>query len=80
MASITVKNIPDDLYMEIKESAKIHERSINSEIIYRLRQCLSSRKTNPEKLVARIEAIHKDTDVPQLTDDMIKKAKEEGRL
>ena len=66
MAAITVKNIPDDLYEEIRESAVLHHRSINSEIIFRLHQSLFSKKINPKELIARIDALHEDTDAPPL--------------
>jgi len=34
MPALTVKNIPDDLYTHLKESARVHQRSMNSEILY----------------------------------------------
>ena len=34
MATITVKNIPNDLYKKLKETASSHRRSINNEVIY----------------------------------------------
>ena len=33
MPTITVKNIPSDIYEKLKKSAEISHRSINSEII-----------------------------------------------
>ena len=33
MASITIKNIPQELYEKLKETASIHHRSINNEMI-----------------------------------------------
>lgn len=33
MAKLTIKNIPDDLYELIKQSAAAHNRSINNELI-----------------------------------------------
>ncbi len=33
MAALNIKSIPDDLYLELKKSATIHHRSINSEVI-----------------------------------------------
>jgi len=39
MATVTVENIPDELYERLKASARANRRSINSEIIglYRAR-------------------------------------------
>ena len=33
MAALNIKSIPEDLYQELKNAAKIHHRSINSEVI-----------------------------------------------
>jgi len=38
--TITLKNIPDDLYDRIKEVAQLHHRSINGEVIACLEQSL----------------------------------------
>ena len=40
MPNFTLKNIPDDLYLRIKESAERNHRSINSEIIVQLRKVI----------------------------------------
>ena len=40
MASITLKNIPDDVYEMLKARARANHRSINSEIIYSLKRVL----------------------------------------
>ena len=80
MPAITVKNIPEDLYKRIKESATTHRRSINNEIIFRLKQALSSRKIDPEKLIARVEAMQESLQMQPLTEDFLKEAKNGGRL
>nr|HIL75443.1 Arc family DNA-binding protein [Rhodospirillales bacterium] len=33
MPALTIKNVPDDLYKELKHVAEQHHRSINSEVI-----------------------------------------------
>lgn len=38
MANVTVKNIPDDLYEQLKQAAEAHHRSVNSELIHCLEQ------------------------------------------
>ena len=43
MATITVKNIPDDIYASIKEQAKNEHRSLNSFLIHLL--ATTSRKS-----------------------------------
>jgi plasmid stability protein len=79
MATLTVKNIPDDLYERLKQSAAEHRRSINSEIIVCLENTLRSRRVDPAAFVARIDALQKRVAVPPLTDDILRKAKTEGR-
>jgi hypothetical protein len=34
MPALTIKNIPDDLYIRLKEAARARRRSLNSEILY----------------------------------------------
>lgn len=50
MANITIKNIPDEVYALIKESAKLNRRSINNEVIYRLERNLLTPRVNEEEI------------------------------
>jgi len=40
MATITLKNIPDEIYLRLKQTAQRHRRSLNSEIIVCLERSL----------------------------------------
>ena len=40
MATITIKNIPDNVYLRIKERAKSNQRSLNSEIIFCIKEVM----------------------------------------
>lgn len=40
MANLSLKNIPDDLYAQLRASAEENRRSINGEIIYMLERSL----------------------------------------
>ena len=44
MPTLTVKNIPDDLYAHLREAASLNHRSLNSEIIVCLERALQSGK------------------------------------
>jgi len=44
MPSITVKNIPEDLYKRLKQLAGANHRSINSEVIVCIEQALHSQR------------------------------------
>ena len=80
MHNVTVKNIPDDLYEKIKMTAHDNRRSINNEIINRLDRSLKSTKIDIDSFLRRIENFQKNIEMPFLTDDLIRTAKEEGRL
>lgn len=42
MATLTVKNIPDELHALLKESAERNRRSLNSEILIRLESAFTA--------------------------------------
>jgi hypothetical protein len=79
MPAITIKNVPSELYDDIKKSASKNLRSINSEIIYRLKKTLSYRKINPNRLISKIDKINSQISLPNLNDDFILNAKNLGR-
>ena len=79
MPAITIKNVPNELYDDIKKSASKNLRSINNEIIYRLRKTLFQRKINPNRLISKIDKINSQISLPTLNDDFILDAKNQGR-
>jgi len=48
MPTVTVKNIPDNLYDYLKQTASLNHRSVNSEIIVCLERTLRSQKISTE--------------------------------
>jgi plasmid stability protein len=80
MATITVKNIPDELYARLKAAAVGNRRSINNEIISRIEKSLSPRRTTTEALLARIRRFHEELPGPLLTIEQIREARDDGRL
>ena len=46
MPSITVRNIPEEIYQKIKQEAVANKRSINSEILYGLEQNYGKNQPN----------------------------------
>jgi plasmid stability protein len=78
MATITIKNIPDDLYADLKRAAASNRRSINSEIIVSIEQAVRSKRVEPDELLAKIRVLREETAV-YLTDDMLDQAINEGR-
>lgn len=75
---VTIKNIPPKLYKKLKARATAHHRSVNSEVINCLDEVLNPQRV--EKMLARIEELrNRVSDAPPLTDEFLRKAKEEGR-
>jgi len=79
MPTITIKNIPEDLYARIRESAKGHGRSINKEVIYRLKRVYQGGRIDAEIFLGKAEAIRNKFGLPPLTDEILRAAKREGR-
>ena len=79
MASLTIKNIPAELYEHLKNRAKEHRRSINSEVIVCLEHAIRGRRVEPEAFLSRVETLQSQLSAPPLTDDILRKAKETGR-
>ncbi|PSO47836.1 MAG: DNA-binding protein [Cyanobacteria bacterium SW_9_44_58] len=52
-STITLKNIPDEIYERLKQSAQANHRSINSEIIACLEKTLLSAPVNREERLMR---------------------------
>lgn len=79
MPTITVKNIPNDLYEQLKRSAEANRRSINSEIIACIEQAVQSRQLDPEAIPARAQRLREKTAQYRVTDEDFSKMKREGR-
>ena len=79
MASITLKNIPDDLYARLKAAAQAHHRSINSELIHCLETALKPRAVSPEERLERLHRIRPDIEPSTVSAEEIEQAIDEGR-
>lgn len=80
MASITVKNIPENLYAQLKVQAKMHHRSINGEVIHCLENAVLPRRISAEELRRRMRKLREELN-PELalSPEEMKAAIEEGR-
>ena len=78
MATLTIKNIPDEWYEQLKQSATQHHRSINSEVLVCLERFLLAPKLDTADTFARIRKLRKKTSGHLLTDKELSKAKSEG--
>ena len=79
MATLTLKNIPDNLYNQLKEAARLHRRSINSEIIYCVERTISPHEINVAEHLAMAKQLRAKTANYLLTDEDINNVKSEGR-
>lgn len=55
--TLTLKNVPDDIYQRLKWSADTHRRSINSEAIVCLEAVLVPARTSPKERLARARVL-----------------------
>jgi len=79
MATITVKNIPDDLYDRLKLEAEENRRSINSEIIQRIERSLRSTRIPAEQVLARVKRLRDSFGDQEFTVEQLDSARREGR-
>lgn len=81
MATLTIKNLPDEIYAALTATAKENRRSINSEAIVRLEKGLKEAKPDLDSTLDRIRRTRMElakNDV-WLTEDILEFAKNEGR-
>lgn len=79
VATITLKNIPDEIYDSLKQAADAHHRSINSEAIACLERVLLPSKASNEERMARARRIREDLKGKKFKAADILKAIDEGR-
>ena len=79
MKNLTLKNVPDPLYRRLKQIAARNRRSLNSEVIHQLELAIGASPTDTEAMLARARAVRERAEVPYLTDDALRAARDEGR-
>ena len=80
MATVTVKNIPDELYERLKSVAEINRRSINSEIIMCIENAIISQRVNIEEVLDNARQLRRLTAGHPITHEEFNLAKSQGRL
>lgn len=55
--NITIRDIPDEVYKKLKQQAELHQRSINSEVIFYLKQMIRSHRPDPNQVIARAKKL-----------------------
>ncbi|MCP4157315.1 MAG: Arc family DNA-binding protein [bacterium] len=79
-ATLTIKNIPVNLYELLKKNAAKNHRSINGEIISIIENTFISKPFLPEDYLANARILRDTTSGFLLTEDVLKQAKSDGRL
>jgi plasmid stability protein len=77
--TLTLKNIPDEVYVRLKASAESHRRSLNSEAIVCLESVLLPGRATAEEVIARARAIRELLPKGTFTAKDIDAFKREGR-
>lgn len=77
MATLTLKNIPDELHALLKESAARNRRSLNSEILVRLESALTAPLIDERAYARELKAF---TDAhPKVDHALVDRFKRQGR-
>ncbi len=79
MPSITVKNIPQELYNKLKIVATLNHRSINNEMINCLESILMPQRLTTSEKLLRAKRIRNNINISKIDANDIKRAIEEGR-
>ena len=78
MPSITVKNIPEPIYQQLKKRAQAQHRSINSEIIACLEQSTLPHRPSPEEFLRQARKMRQQAK-GSLSAQEIQEAIDQGR-
>ncbi len=74
MPALTIKNIPELLYQQLKNAAELHRRSINSEVIVCLEKTLAVSPITPAERLSRIEQLRASIKTNNITAEDIELA------
>jgi antitoxin FitA len=77
--TITLKNVPDAVYEQLKAAAEVHHRSLNSEVIACLETVLLPGKKAPMERLARARILRAQLNVKNLNSADMDEFKADGR-
>lgn len=80
MPSLTVKNIPEELYEMLKSAAEQHHRSMNSGLIYCLETVLKLGKISVMERIRAVREVRPRIPADAVTREEILDAINKGRL
>lgn len=77
--TLTLKNIPDELYGRLKAAAEAHRRSLNSEVLVCLEAVLLPQRMSVEDRLARARQLRQALPTGAFNADDITRLRDEGR-
>lgn len=77
--TLTLKNIPDEVYARLKRSAEVHRRSMNSEAIVCLEAVLLPERVTPAERLARARELRAALSTAKFRARDIDRLKRQGR-
>lgn len=78
-ATITLKNIPDDIYASLREAAEAHHRSLNGEAIACLQRVLLPARIDPAQHLSQARALRSGLPQGAFNADEIAASIKQGR-
>ena len=80
MPSITLKDVPEDVHAALKAQAAAHGRSLNREVILRLRlSVVKDRATNRKAVIEKARELQRRMKGNLVDDAFLSAARREGR-
>lgn len=80
MATITIRNVPNELYEALTQKAKRQHRSLNSELIIRLQNSVGQREMDVETELEEIRLFREKYKGLYTSEEEINREKNRGRL
>lgn len=79
MPTITLKDIPDDLYRRLEAQARAHRRSLDGEVIHYLDTMLRPRRISVEERLDRLQVLQSEIAQDAVGGEAIRHAIRDGR-
>lgn len=77
--TLTLKNVPDELYNSLKAAAEAHRRSLNSEALVCLESVLLPQRVSVEDRLARARELRQTLTANVFSPEDIERFRDEGR-
>lgn len=77
--NLTIKDLPAAIHGKLKARAESNKRSLNWEVIDILEKAVEVKPTDVDELLAEMQRLRQSTKGPPLTEELLRKAKNQGR-